>query len=159
LSKLTYDESRGELRIKGGQRQAAIDVTRLCQHFDTLVGLKVAETIMDSHERRLGREDAERIRSMNPSGKVEDMVRALIEEERSVGLGVAQIRLPESPAEPTKFEVINPIMNADAGAGKGLVLSYWSAALSLFLGRELEATNVHYDSVENTLVADFKNKQ
>ena len=159
MSKLTYDESRGELRIEGGQRQAAIDVTRLCQHLDTLVGLKVAETIMDNHERRLGREDAERIRNMNPSGKVEDVVRALIEEERSVGFGVVQIRLPESPVEPIKFEVINPIMNADAGAGKGLVLSYWSAALSFFLGRQLEATNVNYDSVKNTLAADFKNKQ
>jgi hypothetical protein len=159
LSKLTYDESRGELRIEGGHRQAAIDVTRLCQHLDTLVGLKVAETIMDSHERRLGREDAERIRNMNPSGKVEDMIRALIEEERSVGLGVVQISLPESAAEPMKFEVINPIMNADAGAGKAVVLSYWSAALSLFLGKELEATSVYYDSVKNALVADFKNKQ
>jgi hypothetical protein len=114
---------------------------------------------MDSHERRLGREDAERIRNMNPSGKVEDMIRALIEEERSVGLGVVQISLPESAAEPMKFEVINPIMNADAGAGKAVVLSYWSAALSLFLGKELEATSVYYDSVKNTLVADFKNKQ
>lgn len=159
MSKLTYDESRGELRIKGGQRQAAIDVTRLCQHLDTLVGLKVAETIMDSHERRLGIEDAERIRNMNRSGKVEDMVRALIEEERSVGLGVVQIRLPQSPKEPIKFEVVNPILNADSGAGKAVVLSYWSAVLSFFLARELEATNLHYDSVKNTLVADFKNKQ
>jgi hypothetical protein len=141
LSKLTHDESRGELRIEGGQRHAAIDLTRLCQHLDTPVGLKVAETTVDNHERRLGREDAERIRNMNPSGKVEDMIGA-IEEERSLGFGVVQIRLPESPVEPIKFEAINPIMNADEGAGKGLVLSYWSAALSLFLGRELEATNV-----------------
>ena len=79
---------------------------------------------MDNHERRLGREDAERIRNMNPSGKVEDMVRALIEEERSVGFGVVQIRLPENPVEPIKFEVINPIMTRGCGCRKkfGLVV-------------------------------------
>ncbi len=73
---LTYDETKGELRIDG-RRYAAIDMQNMCRHLDSLVGPKLAETIMNNHERRLGAEDAERIRELNPNAKIEAIIRVL----------------------------------------------------------------------------------
>jgi hypothetical protein len=40
-----YDETKGELRIEG-QRYAAIQVEAMCKHLDTLVGTRLAVTII-----------------------------------------------------------------------------------------------------------------
>ena len=42
---LMYDETKGELRIEG-QRYATIQVEAMCKHPDTLVGTRLAVTII-----------------------------------------------------------------------------------------------------------------
>src|SRR3989304_5928633 len=55
---IVWDKAKGELRILG-KRHTALDAQALCDHLDSLVGPTVAEVIMDNHERRLGKEEAE----------------------------------------------------------------------------------------------------
>jgi hypothetical protein len=96
---LTYDEAKGELRIDG-RRYAAIQVQEMCQHLDSLLGLRLAETAMNNHERRLGAEDAERIRELNPGPKIEDVIGVLIEDDKNAGFGLPKVTITESREQP-----------------------------------------------------------
>ena len=151
---LVYDEAKGELRIEG-QRYAAIQVEAMCKHLDTLVGTRLAETIMNNHQRRQGIENAERIRELDPSAKTEQMLRVLAEDDRAAGFGIPKITITESAEQPAKLEIYNPVITATEGAGKVFMVSYWSGALSVLLGREVDAANTAYDPTKNTLSCSF----
>ena len=151
---LTCDEAKGELRIDS-RRYAAINVQQMCQHLDTLVGPKLAETIMNNHQRRLGAEDAERIRELNPGAKIEDVIGVLIEDDKNTGLGLPKVRITESGEQPAIFETFNPVITATEGAGKVFIVSCWAGALGVLLGYEVNPTNIVYDSARNTLSCSF----
>jgi hypothetical protein len=125
---------------------------------DSLVAPKLAETIMNSHERRLGAEDAERIRELNPNVKIEDVIRVLTEDNKNTGFGLPKVRITESREQPAMFETLNPIITATEGAGKVFILSYWAGALGALLGQEVAPTNIVYDPAKNTLSCSFMKK-
>ncbi len=154
---LTYDETKGELRIDG-RHYAAIDVQNMCHHLDSLVGPKLAETIMNNHERRLGAGDAETIRELNPNAKIEDVTRVLAEDDKNTGFGLPKVRITETREQPAIFETFNLVITATEGAGKVFILSYWAGALGALLGQEVVPTNIVYDSTKNTLSCSFMKK-
>jgi hypothetical protein len=154
---LIYDEAKGELHIDS-QRYAAINVQQMCQHLDSLVGPKLAETIMNNHERRLGAEDAERIRELNPGAKIEDVIGVLIEDDKHTGFGIPKVTITGSSERPAIFETFNPVTTATEGAGRVFIASYWVGALGVLLGHEVIPTNVAYDPAKNTLSCSFIKK-
>jgi hypothetical protein len=151
---LVYDEAKGELRVEG-QRYAAVQVKAMCEHLDTLVGTTLAETIMNSHQRRQGVENAERIRELDPNAKIEEMLRVLAEDDRIAGFGIPKVTITESAEQPAKFEIYNPVVTATEGAGKVFIVSYWAGALSVLLGKEVDPTNMAYDPAKNTMSCSF----
>lgn len=144
------DEEKAELRILG-QRHVAIDVEALCQHLDSLVGVKVAEVIMDNHQFRLGKEDAAHIRGERPQATVQEILGAIMEADRASGAGATKITLPTSTADDIYLEISNPAVKETAGAAKAFVFSYWSGALSYLLNKQFEARDVRYDQSSNLL--------
>jgi hypothetical protein len=125
---------------------------------DSLVGPKLAETIMNNHMRRLGAEDAERIRELNPNAKIEAIIRVLTEDDRITGFGLPKVSITESREQPAMFETLNPVITATEGAGKVFILSYWAGALGALLGQEVVPTNIVYDPAKNTLSCSFMKK-
>jgi hypothetical protein len=151
---LLYDETKGELSIEG-QRYVAIQVKAMCQHLDSLVGTKLAETVMNNHQRRQGVENAERIRELNPNAKIEEILMILTEDDRIAGFGVPKVTITGGVEQPAKFEIYNPVTTATEGAGKVFMVSYWAGALSVLLGQEVDPTNTVYDPAKNTLSCSF----
>jgi hypothetical protein len=151
---VVYDEAKGELRIEG-QRYAAVQVKAMCQHLDTLVGPRLAETIMNNHQRRQGVENAERTRELNPNAEREEMIRVLTEDDRIAGFGIPKVTITEGAEQLAKFEDYNPLITATEGAGKVFIVSYWAGALSALLGQEVYGTNIVYDPTKNTLSCSF----
>jgi len=149
-----YDETKGELRIEG-QRYAAIQVEAMCKHLDTLVGTRLAETIMNNHQHRQGVENGKRILDLDPNAKTEQMLRVLAEDDRIAGFGIAEVTITESAEQPAKLKIYNPVVTATKGAGKVFMVSYWSGALSVLLNKEVDHTNMTYDPAKNTLSCSF----
>jgi len=144
------DRAKGELRILG-RRNAVIDVEALCQHLDGLVGVQVAEVILDNHEVRLGREDAARLRKDKPQAGIRELVDELSHLDLVSGMGVTRAMLPEGLVGDVTLEVSNPILTATRGAAKALIFSYWRGALSFLLGKEKVVKDLTYDDGMNVL--------
>jgi hypothetical protein len=110
---------------------------------------------MNNHERRLGAEDAEKIRELNPGAKIEDVIGVLIEDDKNTGFGLPKVTITESREQPAIFETFNPVITATEGAGKVFIVSYWAGALGALLSHEVDPTNIVYDSAKNTLSCLF----
>jgi hypothetical protein len=149
-----WDKARGELTLLG-RRQVAVDAESLCRDLNALVGVRVAEVIMNNHQVRLGREDAARVRREKPEASVQEIVGYLVEADWLSGLGVTTVTFPEDSAEGIFIEVSNPAIKGTTGAAKAFVFSYWSAVLSFLLGKQLDARDVTYDERRNLLVCQI----
>lgn len=151
---IVWDKAKGELRILG-QRHTALDAQALCDHLDSLVGPTVAEVIMDNHERRLGKEDAARIRREKPQATLRDIINVITETDILSGAGVTEVTMPESAMlEGAIFvKIHNPCVKAASGAAKAFLFSYWCGVLSSLLDNEFEAKDVSYNETENLLTA------
>ena len=141
---------KGELRILG-RRHVAIDADALCRHLESCVGKKVAEVIMNNHGVRLGKEEAEYLRTHDPSATIQQVLEALLQSDRMCGFGATTITLPENRPDPAIVEVENPALTGTECASKALVFSYWAGALSVLLAREFEVGDVTYDQNANVL--------
>lgn len=135
---------KGELRILG-MRLTAIDAQSMCNHLDSLVGVKVGEVIMHNLEFRLGKLDAARLKAEKPGATLNDLIEHLRMTDRLTGVGMTTVRLPENPGGPVEVEVANPSVKATEGAAKSFIFSYWAGALSALLGKEFDMKNVIYD--------------
>jgi len=151
---IVWDKAKGELRILG-QRHTALDAQALCDHLDSLVGPTVAEVIMDNHERRLGKEDADRFRRERRQASVREIIDVIIETDLMSGAGVTKVTIPEGAMYEGAIlvEIHNPCVRAASGAAKAFLFSYWCGALSSLLDNEFEAKDVSYDETENLLTA------
>jgi hypothetical protein len=147
---MVFDKEKGELRFLG-QRQAAVEAQSLCDHLDSLVGIVVAEVIMNNLETRLGKKDGMRVREMNPKATVDELVQQLAKVDLVTGMGLTKVSLPEDPSLPTIVEISNPIVKGSRGASKSFLFSWWAGALSSILDSELEARTVNYDEQQNTM--------
>ena len=141
---VTFDGAKGELKVIG-HRHLAMNAEALSRHLDALVGVQVAEVIMDNHENRLGKEDVAKIREERPQASIREIIDLFLETESLSGIGVARITLSDNPADPIILEISNPIVIGTSGASKALMFSYWAGALSALLSRELEVRDVLYD--------------
>jgi hypothetical protein len=141
---------KGELRILG-RRHTAIDVQTLCNHLDTLVGLKVAEVIMHNLEFRLGKLDASKLKNESPSATLRELVDYMTKTDRLSGLGVTTVTWPENQPHKIEIEIRNPSVKGSVGAAKAFAFSWWAGALTAVLGVEMEAKSVSYDTKENAL--------
>ncbi len=147
---LAWDKAKGELSVLG-RRHVAVDAESLCQHLDALVGVQVAEVIMNNHQIRLGKEDAARARQERPQATVREIVDLLVDADSLSGMGMTKVSLPESPENAIAIQISNPAVRATVGSAKGFVFSYWAAVLSFLLARELEVGDVTYNERDNTL--------
>ena len=151
---LTRDRSRCELRILG-KRHVAIDVQALCDQLDLMVGLKVAEVILNQHEFRLGKQDAAEIRAQKPQASVREIVDLLTDAECVSGVGTARLVIPENPPYRVQLEISNPCVKRAVGASKSLLSSYWCGVLTSLLGREFKAESVVYDEARDLLKCEI----
>lgn len=147
---MLFDRMKGELKVLG-HRHIAMDAEALCRHLDALVGVQVAEVIMDNHEFRLGKDDAAKIREERPQATVREVIDLLLEAELLSGIGTNRITLPDTSIDPIITEISNPVVRGIAGASKALMFSYWSGALSFLLKKDLEERDVVYDQDRNVL--------
>lgn len=147
----SWDKIRGELRIQG-RRHIAVDAEALCAHLDSLMGARVGEVVMESHEYRLGREDAERIRRERPYASAQEVINRLFEAERLSGVGVGRLSFPAGPNGPVLYEVVNPCVKKTQGAAKSFLASYWCGVLSILLDRDYDANGISYDEGADTLI-------
>lgn len=145
-----WDKAKGELRI-WGRRHTAVDAQALCEHLDSLVGEKVAETIMHNLESRLGKEDVRRTREERPQASVSEVLDLLIKSDLLSGAGVTKVVLPENETGDISLEVANPSVRGSSGAAKAFLFSWWSGALTALLGRDLDVADVAYDEGKNLL--------
>src|SRR5208337_667484 len=113
---------KGELRILG-IRLIAIDAQTLCNHLDSLVGVKVGEVIMHNLEFRLGKLDAARLKAEKPGATLNDLIEHLRMTDRLTGVGMTTVSLPENFSEPVEVEVANPSVKGTEGAAKSLIFS------------------------------------
>lgn len=144
-----WDHAKGELWIFG-RRHIAIDAQALCEHLDQLAGPRVAEVIMHSHEYRLGREDAERIRGGNPELTIQQVVDQLISAEMLSGVGVTRLEIAGTH-QSFSYEISNPCVKSTEGAAKAFIVSYWCGVLSYLFGQEYKASDLEYDDKHNVL--------
>jgi len=149
-----WDEAKGELRILG-KRYAAIDVESLCQHLEALVGVQVAEVIIDNHETRLGRQDAARVRQEKPQATLSEIVSHIEKSDRLSGMGITTVTFPETSDKAITVEMSNPVVKATVGAAKSFMFSYWKGVLSVLLGKEFDMNNVIYDETKSLLKCQF----
>lgn len=151
---LVLDRTKAELRIYG-KRQTAIDAQALCDHLDSLVGPTVAEVIINHHEFRSGKQDAERFRRERPQATARGIVDIIIETDLLSGTGITKVTVPEGRVKEGGFivEIQNPSVKPSSGSGKALLLSYWCGALSFLFDSEYEAKDVLFNEAENVLTA------
>ena len=148
---IDLDRSKGELRIYR-TRHVAINVDALCKQLDTLVGARVAETIMNNVEYHMGADEVQEIRRTKPQAGKREMIDLLIESDLMSGVGLVEVQLPEASSEgPIYLNVKNPAMKATSGSGKAIIVSYWLGALAALLGQEFDAVDLSYDEKENEL--------
>lgn len=141
---------KGELRILG-MRLTAIDAQSLCNHLDSLVGVKVGEVIMHNLEFRLGKLDAARLRAEKPGATLNDLVEHLRRTDQLTGVGMTTVKLPDNPGEQVEVEVANPSVKGAEGAAKSFIFSYWAGALTALLNKEFDMQNVVYDNEKDLM--------
>lgn len=149
---VSWDRKRGRLNILG-HRHVAIDAQALCDHLDSLLGFQVAEVVMNNHEFRLGKEDAERVRHEKPQASIQEIIDQLEEADFLSGVGMVKVKLPSDPHNTNEVmvEVSDPCVKTTEGASKAFICSYWSGVMSGLLGEEFEATNLTYREDKNVL--------
>lgn len=141
---------KAELRILG-MRLTAIDAQSLCNHLDSLVGVKVGEVIMHNLEFRLGKLDAARLRAEKPGATLNDLVEHLRRTDQLTGVGMTTVKLPDNPGEQVEVEVANPSVKGTEGAAKSFIFSYWAGALTALLNKEFDMQNVVYDNEKDLM--------
>lgn len=149
-----WDEASGEFTVTG-KRHVLIDIQAFCDHIESLVGTSVAEVIIDNHESRLGREDAERIRNDRAKAEQKEVIDLLVEADRLSGAGSISVILPDDHTRPILLQISNPCVKGSRGAGKSFLLSYWAGALSYLLGQKFEVRNVVHDEAGNLLKCEL----
>jgi hypothetical protein len=151
LENLVQDESKGQLFFLG-RRHVVIDPAALCGHLDNLMGAKVAEVVMHSHEYRLGSADAAQIldTSSASSADIGDVIDSLVKNDRVTGVGVTQVDLDERGI-PVSVKIENPCVKGTEGAAKSLIASYWCGAFSRLFGVDFEIAEVTYDAQRDIL--------
>ena len=116
-----WDEASGEFTVTG-KRHVLIDVQAFCDHIESLVGTSVAEVIIDNHESRLGREDAELIRKERAKAS-EKVIDLLVEADRLSGAGSTSVILPGNyHTRPILLQILKPCVKRSRGAGKSFLL-------------------------------------
>ncbi len=152
MNEAVWDREKGRLTILE-HRHVAMDAQALCEHLDSLVGSQVAEVIMNNHEFRLGKEDAERLRRQNPQTSLQEIIDHLLEADLLSGVGVVKVRLTPDLSNLTEatVEVSEPCVKGIEGASKAFISSYWCGVLSVLFGGAFEATDVNYREDENKL--------
>jgi hypothetical protein len=151
---MVLDRTKAELRLLG-RRQAAVDLQALCDHLDSLVGFVVGEVIMNNLESRLGKEDGAKVREKFPNASVDELVAKLAEVDLVSGMGITKTTLNKDQNGPIIVEIWNPIVRGSRGAAKSFLFAWWSGALTVILGRELEAKSVHYDENANLMKCEI----
>ena len=136
---------KGELRILG-IRLTAIDAQSLCNHLDSLVGVKVGEVIMHNLEFRLGKLDAAKLKAEKPGASLGDLVEHLRRMDQLTGVGMTSVSIPDNPGDHVEVEVSNPSVKGTKGAAKSFIFSYWAGALTALLDKEFDVKNVVYDN-------------
>jgi hypothetical protein len=145
-----WDTENGELRILG-ERHIAIDAQTLCNHLDSLVGVKVAEVIMHNIQFRLGKVDATRLRTEKPQSSLTELIEHLTNSERLSGTGITKVVLPENLQESILIEVTNPAVKGTAGSAKEFLVAWWAGALSVLCNKELDVKHISYDEGSKVL--------
>jgi hypothetical protein len=145
-----WDKEKGELLIRG-TRHTAIDAQTLCNHLDSLTGIRVAEVIMQNLEARLGKLDVARLKAEKPKATLPELVEYLAKTSRLSGLGITNVTLPEDAQKPIEIEIANPGVKGTAGAAKAFAFSWWAGAFTELLGKDMEAKSAFYDEKENIL--------
>jgi len=141
---------KGELRILG-IRLTAIDAQSMCNHLDSLVGVKVGEVIMHNLEFRLGKLDAARLKAEKSGAALNDLIERLRRADQLTGVGMTTVRLPNNPDEPIGVEVANPSVKGAEGAAKAFIFSYWAGAMTALLDKEFDMKNVVYDNEKDLM--------
>jgi hypothetical protein len=146
------EETRSIVQKITGRRHILVDIEALCEHLDQLVGSQVAEVIMNHHEIRLGKEDAEFVRKQNPNASPAEIVEKLCESWRFSGIGdvQAKLKLVENGPE-LEISIGAPCLTKTTGSGKSFLFSHWCGTLSLILGGDFEVKNVTYDSQKDVM--------
>lgn len=145
-----WDKERGELLIRGA-RHTAIDAQMLCDHLDSLTGIRVAEVIMHNLEARLGKLDAAKLKAEKPEATLPELVEYLARTNRLSGLGITNVTLPEDARKPVEIEIVNPGVKGTAGAAKAFAFSWWAGAFTELLGKDMEVKSPFYDGAKNIL--------
>ncbi len=149
---VSRDRKRGRLSILG-HRHVAVDLQALCDHLDSLLGAQVAEVVMNNHEFRLGKEDAERVRREKAQASLQEIIDQLAEADFLSGIGMVKVQLPSDFTKATEVtvDVSDPCVRKTEGASKAFICSYWSGVMSALLGEECEPTNLTYREDKNVL--------
>ncbi len=149
-----WDKEKGEIRILG-RRDTAVNAQALCDYLDSLVGVQVAEVIMQNLEFRLGKEDGASIRAERPKATISELIQLLAEWDRMTGMGVTKVTLPEEQDAPILVAVSNPSVKGDAGSSKAFLFSWWAGALTSLFNVNLETRNVAYDKESNSMKCEI----
>ena len=144
------DIEKGELRISG-VRLTAINAQALCDHRDSLVGVKVAEVIMHNLEFRLGKLDGARVKAEDPQASLQELIGHFASDDRLSGFGVTKVTLPEQANMPIEVEIANPSVKGAGGAAKAFAFSWWAGVLTSLLDREMDARNFLYYEERNIM--------
>lgn len=146
------NEAVGHLKILG-RRHVAADMQALCEHLDLLVGPQVAEVIINSHESRLGKQDAEELQRENPNATKVELIRKLEHSGRLSGIGAVETKLLPTEEAPEEIEIRigHPCVTMTQGSAKSFLFSHWWGALSVILGGEFETKDVIYDQQKDEM--------
>jgi hypothetical protein len=142
---LVWDRDKGELRILG-MRQTAITAQALSDHLDSLVGVKVAEVIINSLEFRSGKDEAELFRKERPQATVDELINLLITYDSLTGVGITKVTFSENHEEPVVVRIWNPSVKGTVGASKAFLFSWWCGVLTTLLNRKFKIEDVTYDN-------------
>lgn len=147
---VVWDKAKGELRILG-QRHTAVDMQGFCEHFDLIVGPKIAEVVMNQHELRQGKEDAASAREKNPKATVRELVNYFEGAVALSGVGVMRAVAYGGSSSPIDLEISNPCVKQTTGSARSFLFSYWCGVFSVLLGKEFKIDDVAYDDKGNLM--------
>lgn len=142
------DREKGEMWIEG-KRHVAIDLAVFCRRLDSLVGVQVAETIVNNVEYWLGREEAENTRKEYPQSTAQEVLNRIKETDGVSGVGIVELKFLDSGA--IQFQIYNPAITATSGAGKSILISYWCGVLSYLFNTDYDAGDLLNDKETNRL--------
>jgi hypothetical protein len=149
-----FDDANGELLVYG-RRQVTVDLVGLCRHLDSLVGERVAGTIVGNHGREFGKEDVARIREARSDATLGEIIEELTVGETLAGYGVVNLKMSEDQSVPVELHMRNPIIKASTGTAVKFILSYWVGVLGTLVSKTFEIGDVSYDANANTLTCRF----